>query len=197
MTWRSTVSTRALALAVALWGCASEPVPEVDPKHADHGDHGAHEVPSADNPRFEVQVEVPAVSLVRQDGEVLPSAEVLGEGDVVVQFIFTTCPSVCPVLSAAFSQAQEELDVDFVSLSTDPEVDTPQVLAAYGERYGAGPRWSLYTGTAGDSVTLQQAFGVYQSNKMRHAPATFVRHEGQWSRIDGYATVEEIARELR
>jgi protein SCO1/2 len=69
----------------------------------------------------------------------------------VVDFIFTSCSGICPMMSGRMAWLQEELrdrdEIRFVSFSVDPETDTPAVLAAYGKRYGAIPgRWTFLTG---------------------------------------------------
>ncbi|MDP2305171.1 MAG: SCO family protein [Pseudomonadota bacterium] len=71
----------------------------------------------------------------------------------VADFIFTSCPDVCPVLSAHMAEVQAHYvgnpRVRLVSFSVDPDTDTPPVLAAYGARFGADPaRWSFLTGPA-------------------------------------------------
>jgi protein SCO1/2 len=69
----------------------------------------------------------------------------------VVDFIFTSCSGICPMMSGRMAWLQEELadrkEVRFVSFSVDPETDTPGVLAEYGKRYGAiAGRWTFLTG---------------------------------------------------
>jgi len=70
---------------------------------------------------------------------------------VMLNFIFTTCTTICPVLTATFSQIQEELgeraaQVRMISVTIDPEQDTPEVLQRYAEQFGAGPQWHFLTG---------------------------------------------------
>lgn len=70
----------------------------------------------------------------------------------VADIIFTRCPSICPVMSQQMSQLQKALGprspVKLVSITTDPDHDTPAVLKDYGERFGAEPgRWHFVTGT--------------------------------------------------
>lgn len=73
----------------------------------------------------------------------------------VVDFIFTSCAGICPVMSTAMGNLQRAFDgedrVQFVSISVDPETDTTDVLSEYGERYGANPqRWHFLTGDIDD-----------------------------------------------
>jgi protein SCO1/2 len=76
--------------------------------------------------------------------------ERLAERVTVVNFIFTSCQTVCPALSAKMAGLQRRLAdprVQLVSISVDPRHDTPDVLRAYGERFGRDPaRWTFVTG---------------------------------------------------
>ena len=149
---------------------------------------------------------VPDVRLVRDDGKTIALGQELDDGRaVVLSFIYTSCTSVCPVTSHTLSQLQQQLgagereNVHFVSISIDPEYDTPSRLHEYGKKFGAGPQWQHYTGTLAASVTAQRAFGVYRGDKMSHAPTTLMRAKpgDRWTRIDGFATADQLLAELR
>jgi protein SCO1/2 len=86
-----------------------------------------------------------------------------------------------------------------VSISIDPEQDTPAVLEAYRAKFDAGPQWKMLTGWLDDSVLVQRAFDVYRGDKMNHQPATFLRtRQGQpWVRLEGSATAADVLREYR
>jgi protein SCO1/2 len=88
--------------------------------------------------------------------------------------------------------------VHLVSISIDPEQDTPERLSEYARRFHAGPEWRFYTGTTQASVAVQRAFEAYRGDKMDHTPATFLRAAPgrPWVRIDGFASSEELAREF-
>lgn len=74
----------------------------------------------------------------------------------VADFMFTSCPTICPVLSRSMAEVQRRTAalgdrLQFVSISVDPAVDTPAHLAEYGQRYGYDPqRWHFVTGEAAD-----------------------------------------------
>ena len=142
---------------------------------------------------------LPNVALVDKDGQRVPLAAVLGDGPVLLQFIFTSCPAVCPILSATFTGAQNRLPgVRMVSISIDPEHDTPGRLREYARRFRAGPQWRFFTGSLDDVVAVQKAFGVYRSDKMQHEPSTFLRAaRGPWVRLTGQAGSEDLIAELR
>ncbi|MFY9826559.1 MAG: SCO family protein, partial [Thermoanaerobaculia bacterium] len=118
-----------------------------------------------------------------------------------LQFIFTTCPSICPVLTATLAAAREELgnEVRLVSISIDPEFDTPARLRDYARRFTAGPGWRFLTGSRDDVAAVQKAFDAYRPNKMQHEPLTFLRAgPGEpWVRLAGPITPAELVAEVR
>lgn len=147
---------------------------------------------------------VPAIPLVRDDGRSVMLPEELGDGrPVVLNFIYTTCTSLCPLASHVLSEVQRELGpehdaVHLVSISVDPEEDTPARLREYAKRFGAGPGWQHYTGTVAASLAAQRAFDAYKGDKMSHTPLTLVHPTpaGPWVRFDGFATADMILKEL-
>jgi protein SCO1/2 len=172
----------------------------------DHSHHH-HAMPAeADGyVRSQAAYTVPDVKLVDADGAGVPLRSELAEQDkpVILNFIFTTCGAVCPVMSATFSQVQAALGperdaVRMLSISIDPEEDTPAALKAYAGKYGAGPQWRMLTGSLDDSIAVQRAFGVYRGDKMNHQPATFLRAapDQPWVRLDGFASAADILREV-
>ena len=84
--------------------------------------------------------------------------------------------------------------VHVMSVSIDPEYDTPARLRDYAKRFSAGPQWQHYTGTVAASVAAQKAFDAYRGDKMSHDPLTLMRAgPGKpWLRIDGLATPDEL-----
>ena len=147
--------------------------------------------------------EVPDVQLVRDDGKRVSLRREMNDGRVVVlNFIFTDCSSFCPLSSQTLGQFQHRLGADgrnvhLMSISIDPEQDTPARLREYARKFDAGPGWQHYTGTLAASRTAQQAFGAYRGDKMSHTPLTLMRaaNGGSWRRIDGFATPDELLAE--
>jgi len=93
---------------------------------------------------------VPEFRFTTQEGKTLTRQDLLGKVWVIV-FFFTRCPGPCPMMSSRFAEISKELkkgkDVRLVSLSIDPEHDTPEVLKEYAKRFGADPdRWIFLTG---------------------------------------------------
>jgi protein SCO1/2 len=164
----------------------------------------AGSLPAAPSPRHVrsiVNITPPPVTLVDERGERVSLAAVLDSPEpVLLQFIFTTCPSVCPALSATFSAAQAELEgARLISISIDPEFDTPARLREYARRFNAGPRWRFLTGSREDVAAVQKAFGAYRPNKMWHEPLTFVRPAAgrDWVRLAGPLGAAELVAEIR
>lgn len=106
---------------------------------------------------------VPDVAVVDQTGARLRTADLAGRV-LVANFIFTRCPTVCPVTSLKMKRLGERLadqpGVGLVSVSVDPEHDSPEVLRAFAARYGADPaRWRFLTGEAGTlRRTVEEGF---------------------------------------
>lgn len=145
---------------------------------------------------------LPAVTLLDAAGSQVALADELNhDGPLLMQFIFTTCPTICPVMTSTFSAVQNELadePVRLVSISIDPEHDTPQQLTDYARRFQVTPRWRFLTGSRAGIATVQKAFDAYQDNKMRHDPLTFLRASAgdRWVRIDGMISAAELLLEL-
>ena len=84
---------------------------------------------------------------------------------VVINFIYTTCPDVCPLETAQLTRVQDILgdrlgnDVFFYSITIDPDVDTPEVLADYRNRFGA--RWPFLTGDEEEIIELRRKLGLF------------------------------------
>ena len=155
--------------------------------------------------RSTVQYTVPAVTLMRDDGKSVSLPAEMNDGKpVVLDFVFTSCGSICPLMSQIFSEFQRKLGaeaagVHLISISTDPEQDTPERLTEYARQFHAGPEWRHYTGTLAASLSAQRAFDVYRGDKMSHTPVILLRAApGQpWRRIDGFITPDELLREFR
>lgn len=162
---------------------------------------------AADAPRFtrtEVAIEVPDVTLIDQHGREIDFREaMLGDRPVFIEFIFATCTTICPVLSAGFASMQRKLGDDreevlLVSITIDPEHDGPEELRQYLDRYGAKSGWDFYTGTREDIDRVMRSFDAYVPDKMSHRPLTFVHGPGRdaWVKIDGFAGSKDLMEEL-
>jgi cytochrome oxidase Cu insertion factor (SCO1/SenC/PrrC family) len=143
--------------------------------------------------------------LVDQDG--LPvqfRRDAIGDDVVVVDFVFTTCTTVCPALSAIFARVQEQLGdrlgrgVRLVSVSLDPAHDTPPRLKAYAARHHAGRHWTWLTGPQPDVERVLKGLGAYTANFSAHSPMVLVGdgRTGEFTRINGFPAPGKVAAEV-
>jgi len=152
-----------------------------------------------------VYYQPPDVRLVDMTGAEVRLVSVLDyAGPILLQFIFTTCPTICPVLSGTWAAAQDAFEAELermrmLSISIDPEHDTPARLQEYAQRFKAKPQWWFLTGKRADLVRVQRAFDVYQGNKMWHQPITFLRASPTepWVRLNGFLSAAELVAEYR
>ena len=203
----SGVFLAALALMLLLEPCAIAAGEEAANEHAGHDAHEHHHYhePASGFRRSLASYSVPDVTMVNQDGQPVLLAELLEtDRPLMLNFIFTSCTAICPVMSAIFASVQNELGSDstrmrMVSISIDPEHDTPAVLGDYARRFSAGPQWEFLTGSLDDSIAVQQAFDADRGDKMNHAPLTLFRAspDAQWVRYEGFATAAQLVDEYR
>ena len=161
--------------------------------------------PPASRASVVAQYPIPDVRLVRDDGKAVSLPEEMNDGrPVVLNFIFTTCSTICPLMSQTLAQFDRELGADrervhLMSISIDPEQDTVARLHAYAQKFHAGPEWQHYTGTAQASLAAQHAFNVWRGDKMGHSAVTLLRAAPgtPWLRIDGFVTPGELVRLYR
>jgi protein SCO1/2 len=155
--------------------------------------------------RFVRRYRIPDVTLVDMHGSRVPIAAALdGEAPLFLNFIFTSCSSICPVMSAVFAEVQRQLAPEraplrMLSISIDPLNDSPAALRAYARKHGAGPHWRFLTGDVRDIDAVQKAFEAYRGNKMSHAPLTLLRASPRrpWVRIEGLVGAADLIAEYR
>lgn len=145
---------------------------------------GAHEVKLKAVERREVQVPINDFSLTDQSSRPFQFRQLKGSV-VLVTFIYTTCPDVCPLITAALRQAQSGLKTEerktifLLSITTDPEIDSPKVLTDYAKRHGADlANWAFLTGNENELKKVWKNFGVGVNRKARglvdHTPLTAI-----------------------
>jgi len=177
-------------------------------KKSCHEDAATQQVADGDGPSYTRTVEpyaVPNLTLLDQAGQSVDLTELLaGSQPVALNFIFTTCTTICPVMAATFSKLQRELgddvgDLQFVSISIDPEFDRPEVLATYAGRFRAEERWSFLTGTQEQITSVLQSFNALTGSKVNHRPLTFFKmpEDEAWVRIEGLPRASTLADEYR
>jgi len=192
---------RALLLAAPL---AVLPFPSA--AHDTHAGHAGHAAAGgAKVSASTVRIRLADTPLRERDGrDVRLVSDVLGDGVAVVNFVYTTCTTICPVSSATMAELQRRLgakvgaEVQLVTLTTDPARDTASRLKEYSARLGAGPGWHWLTGRKDDIDTVLKAFGAYTPNPEDHPAMTLVGvpTAGTWTRLFGFASVDDLQREV-
>jgi protein SCO1/2 len=171
------------------------------PTHLRHAfSHEPGDLPSQGAQRREVRIPIRDFRLIDQNGRTF-EFRTLRNKVVVLAFAYTTCPDVCPLITAAMKQAQTNLrqtegSVFFLTITTDPEVDSPKVLAAYAKRYGADlSGWAFLTGEEAVLRGIWQNFGVRVVRKARglvdHTSLTAVIDQTGTMRFAYYGTSPE------
>lgn len=193
----------------ACWATTAAAADEIDHSKMDHSmmDHSQHMAMMNQEgyERKQASYQAPDVTLIDQNGKNVSMLELLGGDDpLMLNFIFTTCTTICPVLSATFSQLQKEygaeLDgVKMISISIDPEHDTPARMKQYAQRFHAPEEWTFLTGDLDTVVQVQSAFDAYRGDKMSHVPLTFLRISAgeSWVRLEGFPGAKDLLKEYR
>jgi protein SCO1/2 len=168
----------------------------------DHSAHMAQTAAAATSTPLKrlATYQVPAVAMLDQLGRKVAFDKALDDGRaVILNFVFTSCTTICPVMTQIFTEVHAQLagelgKVHMVSVSIDPEYDTPARLLDYARQHGVGAQWDFYTGSNDASLTVQKAFDAYRGGKMNHEAVALIRgpRGTQWLRLDGFASAQAI-----
>ena len=172
-------------------------------KDHDHGshDHSEHAAPAAKDAQPAADVDLRDRTLVDQHGrEHRFVTDVIGDRIVVMDFVFTHCTNVCPILSAVMSQVRHSLgervgdEVVLVSMTVDPVRDTPARLKAYAAKYGADAGWTWLTGPKGVVDDVLTGLGAYSPSFEDHPAMVLVGdgRTGEWQRFFGFPSADRI-----
>ena len=186
-----------LALLLALPGAA---MADEDP----HAKHRAMMKQKSDSALEAAEIDLRNRKVLDQDGrEMAFVTEAIGDHIVVMDFVYTTCTTICPVLSALFTQVQTKLgsdvvgdEVRLISMSVDPVRDTPQRLKAYSAKHRAGEGWLWLTGAKPAVDDVLTGLGAYTSNFEDHPTMVLIgdAQSGEWKRLFGFPNPERIVR---
>lgn len=153
---------------------------------------------SAEKNSPEKKLTIPEIEVLDQDGRRINFYSDLVKGKVVaINFIFTTCTTICPPLGATFARVQKEFvnrDVQLISISVDPVTDTPERLKAWREKFHAGPSWTLVTGEKQKIDELLRALSIPTSRPEDHSPTVIIGNDalGEWTRTYGLTRPSQI-----
>ena len=146
---------------------------------------------------------VPDTLVLDQQGKPLKFYTDLVKGrTVAINFIFTTCTTICPPLTATFRKVQQTLgdrvgrDVQLISVSVDPTTDTPERLLAFSEKFKAAPGWTFVTGNKSEIDSLLKTFAVAVADKNDHTPMILIINDQtkKWTRTYGLAPASTLSR---
>jgi len=149
------------------------------------------------------KMNIPDIEVLDQNGRKIHFYTDLVKGQtVVINFIFTTCTTICPPLGATFARVQKELgdkvgrDVRFISISVDPATDTPERLKAWGAKFHAGEGWTFVTGNKPQVDELLYALGASSARREDHSPTVLIGNDahGSWTRTYGLANTGQLVR---
>lgn len=191
----NTLQLCALAAALALGGAAGAAEDHSHHQHQQQAASAGAEKPTS------VQVKYGDTLLTDQNGKrVKLASEVFGDRLVVLDFAYTSCTTICPVLSALLAKVQTQLgervgkEVKLVTITVDPARDTPARLKEYAAKYGAKPGWSWLTGPVGTVSEVLKGFGAYSPNFEDHPPLVLVGDaaSGNWTRFFGFSDPKDI-----
>ena len=140
---------------------------------------------------YRLRQHLPNIELINQDGRKLRFYDDLIKSKIVViQFMFTKCDQLCPMVTPNLVKVQKELqkqapgEVNLVSISVDPEHDTPAALKEYAAKFHVGPNWQFLTGRKAEIERLRRELGVFdpENTTFEHMNVVTIGKEptGQW-----------------
>ena len=148
----------------------------------------------------------PDVELIDADGRPLRFyCDLIKDQTVAINFIYTSCTMVCPLLGVTFAAVQRALptrignDLRLISISIDPVTDSPQRLSEWrGQVGGDDNGWTLLTGSKRNIDTVLKALQVFTAERSDHSGMVIVGNDstGQWQRLSGLASAEVIRAQL-
>ncbi len=166
--------------------------------------HEMHEHAPAGQSQAMVRVSVPDVTLDTQAGRRIRLPDLVGDRIIVIDFVYTSCTTFCPVASSIMDRVRVRLDerlgrdVVLASITVDPLRDTPQRLAAYASRFTPSESWHWLTGEKRNVDAVLKGFGAYSPNFEDHPALVLVGHprSGVWMRLNGLPDAELILKQI-
>ena len=149
--------------------------------------------------------DIPTVTLITQAGRAVRFPQDFRDHRYLLfTFIYTSCKESCPLLTAIFAAVQREREptpesLRLVSISVDPERDTPSVLRAYAQRHGADVRsWTFLTGRRQDIDQVTRSLGVFSAHAAGHQPRIFLwdQRQGNGMKFSGLVPPGRLLSEM-
>jgi protein SCO1/2 len=148
----------------------------------------------------------PNLPVVTQDGKTLNFYDDVIKGKIVViSFIYTSCPDLCPLTTARLSQVEEKLgelmgrDLFFVSMTVDPEHDTPEKLKEFSKAFDTGPGWLFLTGKPADIREINFKLGDKSRSLSDHRNEIVLGNDatGEWTRNTVFGDIDRLVIDIR
>jgi protein SCO1/2 len=148
----------------------------------------------------------PNLPVVDQDGQQLKFYDdLIKDKIVIVMFIYTSCTDICPLTTARMTQIEDKLgaavgrDIFIVSMTVDPEHDTPERLKAYAKAFGTGPGWTFVTGKAEDIRAINYKLGERSKVLSEHRNEIVLGNDatGEWQRDNVMGDLDRVTLTIR
>jgi len=148
----------------------------------------------------------PNLPVVTQDGKTLKFYDdVIKDKIVLISFIYTNCPDICPLTTARIAQVEDELgemvgrDIFFISMTVDPERDTPERLKEFATAFDAGPGWLFLTGKPEDIRAINYKLGDRSRKLSEHRNEIVLGNDttGEWARDTVFGDLTRLVRTIR
>jgi protein SCO1/2 len=149
---------------------------------------------------------IPNLPVVTHDGKTVRFYDDLVKGrTVIISFIYTSCVDICPITTARLAQLEEKLgdvvgrDVFMLSMSVDPQNDTPERLKAYADAFQAGPGWTFVTGTPENIRAINYKFGERSKKLSEHRNEIVLGNDatGEWQRDSAFGDLSRLVFTIR
>jgi len=139
--------------------------------------------------------------LLDQNGSKVRFADFLKGKVVVINTVFTSCPTICPVMGVHFAALTKILgsragrEVSLISITVDPVKDTPAKLKAWSEKFHPGQGWTLLTGDPKDVESVLRGLRLFAVGPANHSPMTLFgdTQKAEWRRATGLQSAERLA----
>jgi cytochrome oxidase Cu insertion factor (SCO1/SenC/PrrC family)/mono/diheme cytochrome c family protein len=148
----------------------------------------------------------PNLPVVNQDGQQLKFYDdLIKDKIVIVMFIYTSCTDICPLTTARMTQIEDKLgvavgrDIFIVSITVDPENDTPDKLKAYSKAFGTGPGWTFVTGKPEDIRAINYRLGERSKVLSEHRNEIVLGNDrtGEWQRDNVMGDLDRVTVSIR
>src|SRR5215468_10187852 len=148
----------------------------------------------------------PNLPVVTQDGKTLKFYDDVIKGKIVlISFIYTNCPDICPLTTARIAQVEEKLveivvrDLFLISLTVDPERDSPERRKSFAEAFGAGPGWLFLTGKPDGVRLINAALGDKGRTLSEHRNEVVLGNDatGEWARNTAFGDLDRLIMDIR